>query len=287
MAVVALIPTGVMEHRALGHALATVFPDHAFVARPPERHADSFTSRDVAPLATAQAGPVPTNLDELAAELVNAIFPGRRGQRIDFAYVVEDLELCNQGQPELVLGLFRDAVDKYIRRTWPQQSDKIYTQVRARCSFHLFRPMTEAYLFGDAAALQRARVSRPHQLPADLDLEHFRTIDQEFLALPAGTSQIADMPDREFHPKCYLRYLCDPTLMDKRKRYRETDQGVAALRALDWSEVLGPLPHCPFLHAFLDDLGEALNRPLPFVTSAHADPRVRFPGPKNRILRNL
>src|SRR5438270_13014223 len=119
MAVVALIPTGVMEHRALGHALATVFPDHAFVARPPERHLDGFTSRDVAPLATAQSGPVPTNLDELAAELVNAIFPGRRGQKIDFAYVVEDVELCNQHQPDLVLDLFRGAVGSYIGRTWP------------------------------------------------------------------------------------------------------------------------------------------------------------------------
>jgi hypothetical protein len=233
MAVVALIPTGVMEHRALGHALSTVFPDHSFVARPPEKHADGFTSCDVAAFATVQFGPIPTHLDELAAELVNAILPGRRGQRIDFAYVVEDLELCNQEQPELVLGVFREAVDKYIRRTWPQQCDKIYIQVRERCSFHLFRPMTEAYFFGDAAALQRAGVSRPHQLPVGLDLEHFRTIDQEFLTLPAGTSQIADMPNREFHPKCYLRYLCDPTLMDKRKRYRETDQGVTALRALD------------------------------------------------------
>jgi hypothetical protein len=287
MAIVALIPTGVMEHRALGHALATVFPPHAFVARPPEKHADGFTSRVVAPLATAQPGPVPTKLDKLAAELVNAILPARRGQKIDFAYVVEDLELCNQGHPELVLGLFRNAVDRYIRQTWPQQSEMIYTQVRERCSFHLFRPMTEAYFFGDDAALRRAGVSRPHQLPADLDLEHFRTIDQEFLALPVGTGEIADMPDREFHPKCYLRYRCDPTLMDKRKRYRETGQGVAALRELDWSDVLGPSPHCPFLHAFLDDLGEALNSPLPFASSAHADPRVRFPGPKNRILRNL
>jgi hypothetical protein len=287
MAVVALIPTGEMEHRALGEALAAVFPGHKFVPRPPEKPANGFTSRDVAPLATAPPGPVPTNLDELAAELVNAILPGRHGQKIDFAYVVEDLELCNQGQPDLVLNLFRGAVDSYIHQEWPQQFDRIYTQVRERCSFHLFRPMTEAYFFGDAAALERAAVSRPHQLPADLDLEHFRTIDQEFLALPAGTSQIAEMPGREFHPKCYLRFLCDPTLMNKRKRYRETDQGVSALRSLNWSDVLRPSPHCPFLHAFLDDIGAALNSPLPFVNPAHADARVRFPGPKDRILRNL
>ncbi|MHB1560081.1 MAG: hypothetical protein ACYC61_21735 [Isosphaeraceae bacterium] len=287
MAVVALIPTGVMEHRALGRALAAVFPGHDFVAHPPERHADGFTSCDVASLATAQPGPLPTSLDELAAELVNAIFPGRRGQKVDFAYVVEDLELCNQHQPGLVLGLFRDAVDRYIRLTWSQQSDKIYAQVRERCSFHLFCPMTEAYFFGDPVALTRVGASRPPQLPADVALEDFRTIDQEFLALPAGTKDIADLPAREFHPKCYLRYLCDPTLEDTRRRYRETHQGVAALAMLDWSAVLATPSHCPFLHAFLDDLGAALDSPLPFVSPGHADARVRFPGPKNRILRNL
>jgi hypothetical protein len=93
MAVVALIPTGMLEHAALAPALARLFPDHTFVVRPKDRHLDGFTSRDVAPLASAQPGPIPTNLDELAAELVNAIFPGRPGQRIDFAYVMEDLEL--------------------------------------------------------------------------------------------------------------------------------------------------------------------------------------------------
>jgi hypothetical protein len=287
MAVVALIPTGAMEHCALGEALAAVFPDHTFVARPTERHLNGFTSRDVAPLATAQSGPVPTNLEELAAELVNAIFPGRRGEKIDFAYVLEDLELCNQGQPDLVLSLFRGAVDRFIRRMWPQQFEGIFAEVRERCSFHLFRPMTEAYFFGDAAALRRAGVSRAHQVPTDLDLEQFRTIDQEFLALPAGTSGIANMPDREFHPKCYLRYLCDPTLGDKRARYKETVGGVAALRSLDWPVVLHPSPHCPFLHAFLDDLGEALNSPPLFVSRDRADHRVRFPGLANRILRNL
>ena len=70
-------------------------------------------------------------------------------------------------------------------------------------------------------------------------------------------------------------------------KYRETVNGVAALESLDWEQVLRPPPHCPFLHAFLDDLAEALNSPLPFVNRNHADPRVRFPGPRDRILRNL
>ena len=257
------------------------------MSAPARKALNGFTSCDVAPLAIAQPGPIPDNLDELAQVLVNAILPRRREERIDFAYVVEDLELCNRGQPDLVLELFRNAVDSYIRRTWPQQSDTIYKKVRERCSFHLFHSMTETYFFGEASALQRAGVSRSHRLPAGLDLENFRTIDQEFLALPPGTNDIADMPEREFHPKAYLRYLCDPTLADKRKRYKESGNGVAALRLLNWAQVLGDPPHCPFLHAFLDDLGDALNSPLPFVSRNHADSRVRFPGPKDRILRNL
>jgi hypothetical protein len=287
MAVIALIPTGKLEHAALGPALENLFPEHTFVTRPSESHLDGFTSRDVAPLVAAQAGPIPTSLEELAAELVNAIFPGRRHERIDFAYVVEDLELCNQHQPELVLSLFRTAVDSYIRQTWPQQYDSKYAKVRDRCSFHLFRPMTEAYFFGDNNALARAKTVRPPQLPPNLDLEQFRTVDQEFLSLPAGTNRICDMPNREVHPKWYLHYLCDPTLADRSRRYKETKNGADALRLLDWARVLKVSPHCPFLHAFLDDLCNALNTPLEYVDSARADARVRCPGPRNRILRNM
>ena len=287
MAVVALIPTGKLEHIALGPALSRLFPNHTFVVRPRERNLDGFTSRDVAPLAEAPTGPIPTNLEELAAELVNAIFPGRRDEHIDFAYVVEDLELCNQGQPELVVALFRNAVDSYIGRTWPHRSAPRYDEVRERCSYHLFRPMTEAYFFGELAALQRAHAVRPNQLPANVDLEQFRTIDRIFLDLPDQSNRIVDMPRREFHPKSYLHYLCDPTLVDRAKKYRETIGGRAALESLDWEQILRDPPHCPFLHAFLDDLGFALKNPLHFVNKDHSHPLVRFPGQNGRIMRNL
>ncbi len=287
MAVVALIPTGKLEHAALGPALSRLFPDDVFVVRPPERPLNGFTSRDVAPLSAALPGPVPTNLDELAAALVNAIFPGRRGEPINFAYVVEDLELCNQGQPDLVLRLFRNAVSSYISRTWPQQSSPRFDQVRERCSFHLFRPMTEAYFFGEPAALQRALAQRPHEVPANLDLEQFRTTDRAFLSLPPGTARIVDMPQREFHPKSYLHFLCDPTLADRRRRYRETHNGVAALESLSWESVVSAPPHCPFPHAFLDDVADALNSPLSFIERLSGDERTRLPGPADRILRNL
>ncbi len=248
----------------------------------------SFTSCDVARPARPMPRGVTTKIDELAAELVNAIFPGRRGKRrIDFAYVMEDLELCNRHQPDLVLSLFRGAVSSYIHQAWPRQSEAVFAEVRERCSFHLFRPMTEAYFFGDEAALARAQVARQPHLPENGDLEDFRTIDPEFLALTPETQRIAPMPERALRPKDYLQYLCDPTLSDKRQRYKEARNGVAALQALDWESVLGPAPHCPFLHAFLDDLAAALNSPLPFVRQEHAYQRARFPGSDPRILRNL
>jgi hypothetical protein len=110
MAVVALIPTGKMEHAALTPALNSLFPNDSFVVRPPEKHLDGFTSVDVRTFKTNTIDAIPSKLDELAKELVNAIFPGRRERPIDFAYVIEDLELFNQLQPDLVVRLFRDAV---------------------------------------------------------------------------------------------------------------------------------------------------------------------------------
>ena len=130
MAVVALIPTGKLEHAAFPRAMKKLFPDHDFVSWPPETHLDGFTSVDVKRLVLAQPGPVPTNLDELAAVWLTRCFLGEVHWCFDFAYVVEDLELCDQGQPELVLRLFRDTVSSYISRTWPQQSGGRYEQVR-------------------------------------------------------------------------------------------------------------------------------------------------------------
>lgn len=288
MAQVVLIPTGRLEHAALAPALKRLFPDDDFIPRPKEKHLDGFTSTDVTRIVLG--GPIRTNVEELAAELVASVSPGQRGRPADFAFVVEDLELVNDHQPDRVVQLFREAVERHIHKTWSSQQAqaRAVTLVQERCSFHLFRPMTEAYLFGDPAALQRAGAGQTPQLSATPDLEKFQTHDSAFLQIPNGPfDRIVDMPDRQRHPKSYLHYLCDPTLADKKRRYRETGGGVAALSQLDWQHVLVPPPHCPFLHAFLDDLAYALNHPLAFVSQAHTHTLTRFPSGKNRLLRNL
>jgi hypothetical protein len=290
---VALIPTGAMEHAALAPALKRVFPGVSFVPRPSTRHLNGFTSRDVSQLVGASPGPIPTELDELAGELVNAVLPGRRGAAADFAFVIEDLELVNDHQPALVAQVFRDAVDRFIVDNWPsmQARTRAYDRVRECCSFHLFRPMTEAYFFADPAALQRAGAAQAHQL-RDGNLEEFQTNDHQFSHLlpdtrPKNDRRIIDMPDRERHPKSYMHYLCDPTLVDRKSRYKETKGGADALRDLDWQQVLAAPPHCPFLHAFLDDLAEALNQRPTFVDATQASPATKCFAVQNRLLRNL
>lgn len=257
MAEVVLIPTGTLEHAALGPSLSRLFPGHEFVARPKERPRDGFTSVDVTRIPSER--PPGHHLDELAAELVAAVSPGRKGKPADFAFLIEDSELVNDHQPGLVVQALRDAVDRHIRRTWSGAAlSRAFMAVRERCSFHLLRPMIEAYFFGEPAALVRAGAMRsPSHGP---DLEGFRTDDADFLAVPNGVhDHLADMPSRRHHPKSYLHHLCDPTLTDRKRRYRETRDGGAALRALDWEMVLRQPPRCPFLHALLDDLSFALD----------------------------
>ncbi len=285
MAVVALIPTGKLEHLALGPALARLFPDHDFVVRPPEVNLDGFTSLDVSAFLKEDAHPVADTLEELAKMLVNAIFPGRKGEHVDFAYVIEDLELVNRGQPDLVIRLFRDAVANCLELTWPGNAQR-RDAVRDKCSFHLFSPMTEAYFFGEPAALQRAGASAPPSAAVHPDLEQFHTTDGAYLAAPEH-DRLTSPRLREHHPKSYLHYLCDSTLSDKKRKYRETKNGVAALSTLAWNQVMQNQPHCPFLHAFMDDLSEALSGPLLFIDPEHADHRVRYPKGTGGVLRNI
>lgn len=288
MAQVVLIPTGRLEHTALASALKKLFSAHDFIPRPKDKHLDGFTSTDV--MRITLGGSIRTNVEELAAELVASVSPGQRGKPADFAIVVEDLELVNDHQPDRVAQLFRESVKRHIRMAWSSQQaqNRTLTLVRERCSFHLFRPMVETYFFGEPLALQRAGVTQTPQLPAALDLEGFQTTDAVFLQLPNGQfDRLRDMPHRQRHPKSYLHYLCDPTLADKTRSYRETRGGIAALLDLDWEQVLASPPHCPFLHAFLDDLAYALKNPLGFINQAHSHPLTRFPGGKDRVLRNL
>ena len=200
MADVVLLPTGKMEHAGLVPALSALFPEVEFVVEPPDEPLTGFTSTDVRRLPAPQEF---TEVSELAARLVAAVKPGRRGKRPTFAVAIDDLELVNDPHPAEVIAYFRRAVIEHVERVWrpPADANSDFNLVRECCSFHLFRPMTEAYFFGEPAALQRASVQRPSQLVDGLDFENFETTDSDYHALPAKSARIPDMrPCRSRQP---------------------------------------------------------------------------------------
>ncbi len=182
----------------------------------------------------------------------------------------------------------RAATTAYLDARWSNASrrERSAALVRERCSFHLLAPMIEAYFFGEPAALTRAGATRAAQVDGKTrDLEEFLTADADFLAPPDGGAVWA-RPERARHPKCYLQFLCDPT-GTQRRAYRETKEGVAALRALDWPAVLEPVSYVRFARAFLADLAEGLGRHdvlASFQGEPHALTSRREPG---NVLRNL
>lgn len=83
------------------------------------------------------------------------------------------------------------------------------------------------------------------------------------------------------HPKLYLRYLLDPVDF-----YRETVQGVAALRSLAWTEVLAPEEFVKFGRSFISDLADALSVG-PRVAGAEHPLTSRNTHRNPHVLRNL
>ena len=282
---VALIVTGRLEKDGLPSALERLFPEVEFVSEPVE----GFTSNRVAvaPAQSNRPASILTNAEKMAEARMLALDPGRRGTPADYAFAIEDLELVNDDQPEMVVNVFRDAVRSRLPHLYETayRQNRCEEEVPRRCSFHLIRPMIEAYLFAEPDALIRAGARRPPILRSDCDLENFETDDPEYRAKIISTPGTPQTRLR--HPKWYLRWLCDPTSL-REKAYKETKGGLAALRELDWSRVLGEPDRCPFLRSLVVDLADALGQSLPFsdlggnfLTSRHN------PGRRNPTLRNI
>ncbi len=258
MSRVALVVTGDLERLGLAESLQRVFPSDEFHV---EAKLDGFTS---GLLPHRGSTPVRGLVDKLAAALVAAVDPGRTGTPSDFAVAVDDLEIVNLHQPDLVVDTFRDAVARYAATCWSNQARTTRAQerLRTRASFHLLSPMTEAYFFGDPAALAAAGARGSPQLAPGVDLEAFTVVDATFLAAPAGSAKWA-RADRARHPKEYLRYLVDPTHPPE-VEYRETKQGRAALAKLDWAGLSRSYGmHLQLMRSLLVDVADAVGAPTP------------------------
>ena len=292
---VALITTGKCEHRALHHALKRLFPEVEFESLPPDAPLNCFTSIEVRHLSDKNS---PTNPDssirQLVATMVGAVIPGGIDDPFNFAFLIDDLELCNDGHPHEVVELVRKAVRSHVEQSkWSlAKQERVVEAVRDKCSCHLLRPMVEAYFFGDPAALARAKAARPPQLDPTCDFEQLLATDPEYLAVPDDNDKLkphnGGTGDRARHPKSYLTFLCDPTLTRKRP-YAETKEGTSALESLDWHAVIQSAAlKCPFLSAFLEDLSWAVNAPLDWIAQEQTSEltRMKLDDPA-RVLRNI
>ena len=221
--------------------------------------------------------------------LIAAVDPCRSGTPADLAFLVDDLELYNVATPERAVRHVRAAVARQLDIRWSnaERRQRSADIIRARCSFHVLSPMVEACFFGEPASLARAGAKLPPVFdPRAHDVEAFTTDDPAFLAPADGKHPVWAKPDRARHPKCYVRFLCDPAGGSPRA-YRETKEGHGALSALDWPCVLGPGAHARFARSFLVDLAEGLDRPdvaALFQSERHS---LTSRNAQDNVLRNI
>jgi hypothetical protein len=277
MSRVQLVVTGKCE-LVLHESLEQVFPELEWL---PPIYMEGFTSTEL-------EGPLPPGLrrtiDKFARELIVQV--DSDGDCLVIG--VDDLE---RNAPEVTTGAIRSAVSRVLLSEEISQSEarraRVEAELRERCSFHVLRPMVEAYFFGEPAALDRAGRRRPSRFDAaTTDVELFTVSDEEF----TGPPDVDDKHDwrrggseRHAHPKRYLKFLTSNA--EGIWTYRETRDGQAALRSLDWARVCGNAAHAAAVRALLNDVAD-------FARSAardgeELDATSRGTMRDVRVLRNL
>ena len=279
---VLLLVTGKCEQLGLPASLSRVFADADVSFEANEWLIDSFTSARLAGDAPEEG--IPRTVDKFAQELVAAV----EADCPDLVVAIDDLELANLDQPESVVALFRSAVVRHLENhEFPsgRALARAKERLRARCSFHLFAPMIEAYFFAEAKALVRAGAVQASKVDsAGIDLEKFVTTDARYLSVPdTDDRQGWARPDRATHPKRYLKFLCDPGNPSSRK-YREGRGGMAALSSLAWDDVFAPPEGVALARSLFADLAEGLGVGTRFTGACHVATYDRLHA---SVLRNV
>jgi hypothetical protein len=238
----------------------------------------SFTSRAVP---VAQLANVSATADGPIEKLARALIRESVWGNFDLVIAVDDVELVNVGSEHLIHQWFGAVIANEVKGLTHAQLAKL----QARASFHLLAPMVEAYFFGDAAALTRLFTAadlaqHPSWSTTSPLLESFSTADATYTNRTAWP----DLPNppkldawrnanRERHPKHYVEYLCKT----HPRGYREGTAGVAALKELDFAQVVARGTPC--LSDLLADIENALGLPPQLGATGQARPST--------VLRNL
>lgn len=294
MARVALVPTGMLEWKALGPALERLFPGNTFEAVPTEDEVRSKPDMEF-PISSLCSCPIETvlgrrnNADKLIERAAfEAMRDARRGQ-VDMVLILDDLELDNHDKASLVTEEVRAAVLRHLDKpTFRGDRDlerRTREALRGKVSFHLARPMIESWIFADPGGPTRAGVAdqtpvmlAPNRDPEDLLVVHpdyVQATDAEctcWQALPSDTSQrrkarnklrpawVKAGDRRVRHPKAYLSWLCRNAAERNCTRYQETVGGAQALGGLDWNAVLRSPDAVPYLRALVADIAAAIGQ---------------------------
>jgi len=289
MTQIKLIVTGDMEKLALHESLRRVFPverDGEAVVWGQPRKVQCATSHR---LEEGRAPSAP--MRDMAKAMLAEVGIGKRGQPASLVVVIDDVELGNLDRENLIARHFVAAVESLLTAYSADTQRRYRDLLRERCSFHLLKPMVEAYLFGDPAALQASGVpiGTVPQLVHPTDVEQFECNDRAWLPTCHAQNQRHQIAKpwwrHECHPKHYLEHLaqCGQVFYD------ETRQGRDALAGLGWQQV----PKCPgdvpFVRSLFEDIADWFGVPNPLV-SGTTHPRfypVRSARRATLLLRNM
>jgi hypothetical protein len=247
MKYIQLIVTGHLEKKALAGSLCKVF-DSLLPTTGGERYewlpAEKINGATGFPLPDLVAGQPHKSMEAMANKMLAALEPGKDRQRQpDLIMLIDDVELGNLGRESVLADHFKAALQSLVQKKFPVQSDanRIFAALRAKCSFHVFKAMPEAYFFADANLANHGApiVAAQWQGNPPADVETMQTTDpnpewnhfctwkdkQQQCHIPAWATRK--------HPKAYLEHLQKTTGIE----YDELDQGATWLQALDWNTV--------------------------------------------------
>lgn len=306
-----LLVTGKAEYLGLHTSLMRVFPAEIVCVKNPEyAEPQGFTSSTVKPWAELDASAREgSTLVSFARALVAEAYPGRHGTAPDLVVGIDDLELGNDERPEQVVHSLRDAIRAHVEANWSGGSrERVFARLRAHCSFHLLRPMLEAYFFGEAAALDRAgrvanRASRFSREDCDperflvapaLDPEYHAIAEPPYTPTRRRSVRRKEKDDwrrspgkRAQHPKKYVDFLCDAH-GDGQSLYAEATGGVRALGEMDWREVMRREDQVAYIQALFVDIAQlATPRPEYQFLRERSPVCATWPPPRDSLLRNL
>lgn len=291
MSRIKLIVTGDMEAKSLAMSLQSQFPSQKngdMVIWERARKLNCTTSH---PLRRESDKPSQPMLS-LARAMIREVIDGKQGTPADLVIVIDDVELGNLGQEDVIAKHFCLAVEAELEELKLSATtlDRYKGIIRERCSFHVLKPMAEAYFFSDIQILKAMGVTDNPLLRHATNVEDFEITDSTWLPECHLQNQTQAKNDREWwrhemHPKHYINHLITRS---GSSGYDETMQGAQALQALNWKNVPKIETDSLFIRALFEDLADWFEIRSPIVgntaSAFYPTPRTRRP---DLTLRNM